>query len=221
MSGPVNWLLDLLFPPKCVFCRGILRRGESGVCARCRDSLPYRERPRTPGPDGVKAVCAPFRYAGDVSEALKRYKFKGMTAYASVFGRLVAQCVRDNLAGEYDIVSWVPLSSERLAERGYDQAMLIAMAAALELDDVAVETLRKGRNTQAQSGLDDDAARRANVLGAYTIVDPELVEGKRVLLIDDVITTGSTISECARVLRSAGAADVVCATLARARGEKT
>lgn len=86
---------------------------------------------------------------------------------------------------------------------------------------MAVETLRKGRNTQAQSGLDDDAARRANVLGAYTIVDPELVEGKRVLLIDDVITTGSTISECARVLRSAGAADVVCATLARARGEKT
>ena len=103
------------------------------------------------------------------------------------------------------------------------QALLLngMMGHALELDDVAVETLRKGRNTQAQSGLDDDAARRANVLGAYTIVDPELVEGKRVLLIDDVITTGSTISECARVLRSAGAADVVCATLARARGEKT
>ena len=151
MSKLVDGILDLLFPPKCVFCRGILRRGESGVCARCRDSLPYRERPRTPGPDGVKAVCAPFRYAGDVSEALKRYKFKGMTAYASVFGRLVAQCVRDNLAGEYDIVSWVPLSSERLAERGYDQAMLIAMAAALELDDVAVETLRKTRNAAPQS----------------------------------------------------------------------
>ena len=115
----------------------------------------------------------------------------------------------------------MPLSDKRLRERGYDQAFLLASAAALELGDVAVETLRKGRNTQAQSGLDDDAARRANVLGAYTIVDSELVEGKRVLLIDDVITTGSTISECARVLRSAGAADVVCATLARARGEKT
>ena len=98
-----------------------------------------------------------------------------------------------------------------------DQAFLLASAAALELGDVAVETLRKGRNTQAQSGLSDDAARRANVLGAYTIVDPELVEGKRVLLIDDVVTTGSTFSECARVLRSAGAAGVVCATLARAR----
>ena len=95
---------------------------------------------------------------------------------------------------------------------------LLASAAALELGEVAVETLRKGRNTEAQSGLDDDAARRANVLGAYTAVDAELVEGKRVLLIDDVITTGATISECARILRTVGAGEVVCATLARARG---
>ena len=95
---------------------------------------------------------------------------------------------------------------------------LLASAAALELGEVAVETLRKGRNTEAQSGLDDDAARRANVLGAYTAVDAELVEGKRVLLIDDVITTGATISECARILRTVGAREVVCATLARARG---
>ena len=95
---------------------------------------------------------------------------------------------------------------------------LLASAAALELGEVAVETLRKGRNTEAQSGLDGDAARRANVLGAYTAVDAELVEGKRVLLIDDVITTGATISECARILRTVGAREVVCATLARARG---
>ena len=97
---------------------------------------------------------------------------------------------------------------------------LLASAAALELGEVAVETLRKGRNTEAQSGLDGDAARRANVLGAYTAVDAELVEGKRVLLIDDVITTGATISECARILRTVGAREVVCATLARARDQK-
>lgn len=167
-----------------------------------------------PARDGVKAVCAPFRYAGDVSEALKRYKFKGMTAYASVFGRLVAQCVRDNLAGEYDIVSWVPLSSERLAERGYDQAMLIAMAAALELDDVAVETLRKTRNAAPQSLTGGRAERLVNISGAYEAIDPELVHGKRVLLIDDIITSGATVAECARTLRRAGAAGVVCASVA-------
>ena len=80
-----------------------------------------------------------------------------------------------------------------------------------------METLRKERDTPAQSGLTEDAQRRANVLGAYTPVDRSLVEGKRVLLIDDVVTTGATLSECARMLRTMGAADVVCAALARAR----
>lgn len=82
---------------------------------------------------------------------------------------------------------------------------------------MAVETLRKELDNQPQSGLTEDAQRRANVLGAYTPVDKALVEGKRVLVIDDVVTTGSTLSECARILRTMGAADVVCAALARAR----
>ena len=129
----------------------------------------------------------------------------------------MAQCVHDHLEGRYDLITWVPLSPQRKRERGYDQAFLLASAAALELGDVAVETLRKERNNEAQSGLTEAAQRRANVLGAYTPVDPELVAGKRVLLIDDVVTTGATMSECARILRAMGAADVVCAALARAR----
>ena len=91
---------------------------------------------------------------------------------------------------------------------------LLASAAALELGEVAVETLRKGRNTEAQSGLDGDAARRANVLGVYEAVDPERISGHRILLVDDICTTGATLAECARVLREAGAADVVCAAAA-------
>ena len=222
MSGPVNWLLDLLFPPKCVFCGKVLSGGERGFCARCQKELPWLTGEAAEQTGEFFSLCAsPLAYRDQVRDSIRRYKFKGRQGYHKTYGRLVAQCVHDHLAGRYDLITWVPLSDKRKKERGYDQAFLLSSAAALELNDVAVETLRKGRNTQAQSGLDDDAARRANVLGAYTIVDPELVEGKRVLLIDDVITTGSTISECARVLRSAGAADVVCATLARARGEKT
>ena len=130
----------------------------------------------------------------------------------------MAQCVQDHLAGRYDLITWVPLSRARLRQRGYDQAMLLASAAALELDDVAAETLCKVRDTEAQSGLGkNDASRRANVLSAYQVTDPALVEGRRVLLIDDIVTTGSTLSECARVLRTAGATDVVCAALARSR----
>ena len=167
----------------------------------------------------VFTLCAsPLAYRDQVRDSIRRYKFKGRQGYHKAYGRLVAQCVHDHLDGRWDLITWVPLSDQRRRERGYDQAFLLASAAALELGEVAVETLRKGRNTEAQSGLDGDAARRANVLGAYTAVDAELVEGKRVLLIDDVITTGATISECARILRTVGAREVVCATLARARG---
>ena len=222
MSSWAAKLLDLLFPPKCVFCGKLLPTGATHLCPRCQEELPWLEGGAAEQTGEFFSLCvSPLRYQDKVRESFHRYKFQGHRGYHKAYGLLVAQCVHDHLAGRYDLITWVPLSSKRKRERGYDQAFLLASAAALELGDVAVETLRKGRNTQAQSGLDDDAARRANVLGAYTIVDPELVEGKRVLLIDDVITTGSTISECARVLRSAGAADVVCATLARARGEKT
>lgn len=219
MTGPVEVLLDLIFPPKCVFCKKLLHKGEDGICARCQEHLPWCVGPEAEQSMEFISLCAsPLWYQDEVRESFHRYKFKGSRGYAQVYGRLMAQCVRDHLAGRYDLITWVPLSEQRRKSRGYDQAMLLAEAAALELGDVAAETLTKVRDTGAQSGLGkDDSARRANVLGAYRPTDPELIAGQRVLLIDDVITTGSTLSECARTLRTAGAADVVCVTLARAR----
>ena len=218
MSGAVSWLLDLLFPPRCVFCGKLLATGERDLCARCQRELPWLEGEAAEQKGEFFSLCvAPLRYQDKVRDSIRRYKFKGRRGYHRAYGRLVAQCVHDHLAGRYDLITWVPLSQKRKRERGYDQAFLLAGAAALELGDVAVETLRKARNTQAQSSLTGGAQRRANVLGAYTAVDPELVRGKRVLLIDDVVTTGSTLSECARILRTVGAGEVVCAALARAR----
>ena len=218
MSGPLGVLLDLLFPPKCVFCGKVLDSGEDGLCARCQRDLPWLTDGEAELTGEFFSLCAaPLRYQDKVRDSIRRYKFNGRRGYHKLYGKLVAQCVHDHLAGRYDLITWVPLSSQRKKERGYDQAFLLASAAALELGEVAVETLRKERHTAAQSGLTEAAQRRANVLGAYTPVDPELVAGKRVLLIDDVVTTGSTLSECARTLRTMGAADVVCAALARAR----
>ena len=221
MSARRGFLLDLLFPPRCVFCKGILKSGENGLCAQCQSELPWiTGQAAEQQPEFISCCVSPLWYQGNVRESIHRYKFSDRNGYAKTYGRLVAQCVADHLAGKYDLITWVPLSARSLKKRGYDQAMLLAMAAALELGDVAVETLRKARDTDAQSSLKEDAARRANVLGAYEIADPDLLAGKRVLLIDDVVTTGSTLSECARILRTYGAEDVVCATLARARGEK-
>ena len=219
MSRPLGALLDLLFPPRCVFCRRLLHRGEEGICPRCQQELPWALGAEAEQTGEFFSLCAsPLWYQDQVRASFHRYKFKGVRGYSRTYGRLVAQCVQDHLAGRYDLITWVPLSRARLRQRGYDQAMLLASAAALALDDVAAETLCKVRDTEAQSGLGkNDASRRANVLSAYQVTDPALVEGRRVLLIDDIVTTGSTLSECARVLRTAGATDVVCAALARSR----
>ncbi len=215
--GILSHFLDLLFPPRCVFCHSFLRDGSSDpVCAKCRQKLPRTSGGGKQKGDFFEYCIAPLYYEDDVRQSIHRFKFGECTGYAGTYGKLIADCIRENLDDKYDLITWAPLSSKRLKSRGYDQSMLIAMAAALELDDVAVETLRK-KDVPAQSSLGGEAQRRANIAGAYTVIDPELIDGKTILLIDDVVTTGATLSECSRMLRMAGAERVICAAVARAR----
>lgn len=208
----VSGLLDLLFPPKCMFCRKVLPYGKHGACEKCLEELRYQNLQKRG--DYFLRCCAPLSYEGTVREAFIRYKFGGQSGYATEFARIMAKCIRDNLDGQYDMITWVPVSGQRRKERGYDQAMLLAMAVALELGDVAVETLEKPMDNAAQSGLQGAEARQKNVKGAYTVVDRDLVEGKRILLIDDVITTGATLDEASKTLLKNGAQAVLCAALA-------
>lgn len=208
-------LLDLLFPPKCVFCGKVLTRGEDDWCDKCTESLPYTFDGGFQEGEYFDFCISPLYYKDDVRKSILRFKFGGAAAYADAYGKLLADCIREHPGIKYDIISWVPLSTKRKRTRGYDQAMLLALATALELNDVAAETLSKPRDVRAQSELGGRAERSANISGAYTAADPELIEGKCVLLIDDIVTTGSTLSECAMVLLSAGAGRVVCAALAR------
>lgn len=211
----VTFLLDLLYPPRCVFCHDFLETSGDGLCAHCRTGLPFVQNGGRQRFSFVRACVSPLNYEGDVRASLLRYKFGGATGYAKVYGRLVADTVRTELAGEYDLVTWVPLSRKRLRERGYDQAYLLARSTAKELGLPLTPTLHKQRNTQPQSGTGDAAKRRANIAGAYRMKTGADVTGKRILLMDDIVTTGATLSECARVLGKAGAEQVVCATVAR------
>jgi len=213
-------VLDLLFPPKCVFCSKVLNKGDEGWCDKCTESLSYADNYGKQDGDIFDFCVSPLYYTGVVRRSILRFKFRDAPYYADVYAKFLADCIREckNNAGfdmSYNMISWVPLSSKRERSRGYDQAMLLAMATALELDDVAVETLKKPFDVQAQSELGDKTERSANISGAYAITDPDLVTGKRILLIDDVVTTCSTLDECSRVLLSAGAAGVICAALAR------
>ena len=187
------------------------------MCAKCETSLSRTAGGGAQSGEFFSVCVSPLYYEDTVRQSILRFKFKDLSTYADIYGALIADCIRDNLAGRYDIITWVPLSSQRRKKRGYDQAMLLAMSAALKLDDVAVELLIKHTDVPAQSGMGDASKRKANISGVYKAADEELVRDKRVLLIDDIVTTGSTLSECAKTLRLAGAGEVLCCTLARTR----
>ena len=209
-------LLDLFFPPRCAFCRRISREG---ICPACEKSLPWRELPEEERP-GIGSLCAPLWYEGSVRKALLRFKFYHKTGAADGFGALVAQCAAESFGGRFELVTYVPVSAKRKAERGYDQAQLLAHAAAKRWETQEVALLRKCVDNAPQSSLSTSEERRANVLGVYEPVDPARICGKRILLVDDICTTGATLHECVRVLRDAGAADVVSVTLAAGREKR-
>ena len=217
MKKLTETILNLVFPPKCPFCGKVL--DAVGVCPPCEKALPWIPEEQAALSEGDLTCAAPLWYEGNVREALLRLKFRGGSALAEPLGELLAQCAAEQFGGEFDTVTWVPVSRKRLRRRGFDQARYLAGSLCVEWHVEPQETLRKTTDNPAQSGLDDADARRANVLGVYEAVRPENIAGKRFLLIDDICTTGATLSEAARVLRQAGAADVVGLTLAISREE--
>ena len=120
----------------------------------------------------------------------------------------------------FDILTWVPVSTRRRLRRGFDQSALLAQAVGRELQVPAVRTLKKIRHTEAQSLTPDAAIRRANVIGAYQVLPAPSLKGKRILLLDDIITSGATASECAKMLLTAGAKEVMFAAIATAEFPK-
>lgn len=209
-------LIALVYPPRCPFCGRLLERGEEGLCAQCQRALPWTPE-QSREVDFCEACLAPLWYREGVVRAVRRYKFGHGRGHEVLLGGLMAQCLGDRWDQEADGVVWVPLSADHLRRRGYDQAELLARQVGKAAGLPALPALEKVRATGTQSDLREDAARRANVSGAYRVREGVDVAGLRLILVDDVVTSGATLSECAAVLRMAGAQSVVGLTLARAR----
>ncbi len=210
----LDWVLDLLFPPKCPFCGRLLEKGEL-LCPDCQRGLPWLEGRAGETEVELTAGCiSALRYEDKVRSAIHGYKFDGRSARSVAFGALTAQAVGDH-GITADLVSWPSLSKKRLRQRGYDQAELLAREVGRRLGLSVLRTVDK-RERPAQSGIQGEAARRANLLGAYVPVEPGNFEGRIILLVDDVVTSGATLAECAKTLRLAGAERIFCATLAKA-----
>ena len=208
-------LLELLYPSKCVLCGKLLDGNETNLCGSCRRALrPFTGKAAKPAL--TSSVTVAYAYEDPLRQSLLRYKFQGRSYYAGAYGAMLGmQILREHL--EFDVITWVPVSRKRRRKRGYDQAELLAKATARELGRRAEPLLEKFRDIPPQSGIQDAARRKANVLGVYRMRPGAAVQGKRVLLIDDILTTGATLGEAARVLMQAGAGEVQVAVLAAAR----
>jgi ComF family protein len=174
-------------------------------CGACRTRPPAFAYARTAA-----------HYDGVAQEALKAFKFGGRRALAAPLGDLVAEIGLTNLPlSPPDLLVPVPLHPARERERGFNQALLLARRVG-QAWDVPVETvLARGTATRPQTDLTAEE-RRANVRGAFVVRRPERVAGKHVLVLDDIVTTGSTVSACASARRDAGAAGVGAVAVARA-----
>ncbi len=217
------WLLDLVFPRKCALCRKILSKNETDYCRVCRMDSPYfpvlEEKVHPSGKTELRfldSFTAVWYYKGNVRNAILRLKFHGARFLAVPLGRSLAMKLYETHPEGFDCLTWVPVSAKRKRKRGYDQSQLLAKAIGRELGIESQPLLKKVRDNPAQSGVSAELRRR-NVAGVYAPVGKIDLTGKRVLLIDDVFTTGSTAEECARVLREAGAGEVHCAAVAAAQ----
>ena len=208
--------MQILFPPKCVLCGNVLESGEQDLCKDCRLDAPEYPN-RKIKLQFLDSFAAVWYYEGSVRKSLLRYKFYGARSNALSYGRLLAMKLLEEYPDGFDCLTWVPVSPLRKLRRGYDQVEELAKAVGRELDMVPVPLLKKVRHNRPQSGIHGEAERRANVLGAYRVPDPAQAAGKKILLLDDILTTGATAGECARVLLTAGAKDVHCAAVAAAR----
>lgn len=233
-------ILNFFLPRLCVFC-GAVAEDEAavGVCSVCETAVTWVASPLCPGcgrvyegGEAADHLCGPCRTEpppfararaavlydedGPSGRAIKGLKYSRRLDMLPVMHYWLKQPRCLELVAEADLLAPVPLHPKRLRQRGFNQALLLAQA--FPGPFLQRELLVRVRHTQPQTGL-NPKERRQNVKGAFAVPRPELVKGKNILLIDDVFTTGSTVRECAQVLRRAGARRVDVLTVARVRYE--
>jgi len=222
--------ISLLFPGYCYACQESLAKGENVICTNCRLKLPYtnvhlQEKAdnlllhRFFGKVPVKQAFAYlyFRRSGRVQHLLHALKYKGVQEIGELLGNWYGRQLREiNFNAELDLILPVPLHRQKKQKRGYNQADSFArgLSSALEVpwhDQVLI----REKNTSSQTNK-SRPERWANVAEVFKVAQPELVVGKRILLVDDVLTTGATLEACALMVLQAGAKEVSISTIAAA-----
>jgi ComF family protein len=197
--------IDWVRSPLCPCCGRVFESGDDRLCGDCQTEPPPFDRAR-----------AAALYEGSVADAIKRFKFGRQIVYQPLLQSWLHRPKILDLVTEADLLLPVPLHPRRLKARGFNQALLLAQG--FPGKPIGLEVLNRVRHTAPQVGL-KAKERRDNVKNAFAVPHPSQVKGKKILLIDDLYTTGSTVRECARVLRRAGAERVDLLTVARVKHE--
>jgi competence protein ComFC len=226
-------LLDIILPSHCIGCGRPVSSRQNHLCRTCSDRIPFLSDtcPVCSGllESNTCGACSErhryftknltvMEYSGIAKEIMHGLKFKKIRGMHIILAALALK----KLGGQNirtDIITWVPMNAKKRWVRGFNQSELIAKYLSKMTGIPGWPLLREKRNmeTQRELGIRD---RFLNALNRYGIIPDKDINGKSVLLIDDVYTTGATINECARQLRSAGAGDVFCLTIARADAKR-
>lgn len=207
------FLLDLIVPHHCAFCGSPTQPADAAICTGCYRDLPWRLAPAASDPGSFSTRIAMLRYEFPVDAAVKALKFRRKLYYAPAFVRVLLDG-RQLLPDDLDGVLPVPLHWRREARRGFNQAMELARPVAKALDLNLVRAVRRRKATQYQSGL-GAAERQRNLKNAFAV--RKRIDCKHILIIDDVTTTGATLSQLAHILQQSGVDKVSALTLAEAQ----
>ena len=216
----LKYLINLIFPPKCIFCNNILElNSDIYICKECFKNIPFIDsiqilRGTSDYYDDIVCIC---EYSGIIRDALVKFKFFNKPSYYKTFAKMLAIKIKETNWQEIDIIVGIPLYFEKEQKRGYNQSYLISKALSKELG-VAEGTsfVTRVRDTGSQSLLAKNQ-RISNIKDAFKVNVINGVNGKTILLIDDILTTGSTINECSKALKQAGARKVIAAVVATGR----
>lgn len=207
----IDFILSLFFPDKCPYCNKILKL-KMTECDSCRESFPqYPETKLIPS--GEECV-APFIYDSAVRNSIIKYKFKGEKFNAKSYVKAISLAIeKSGYSGSFDVVTYVPVTVRRMKERGFNQSEVLAEGIAVHFEKKYERLLKKIKDNRNQHEL-SSKEREKNIIGVYRAVNSEKIKGKRILLVDDIVTTGYTLSECCKVLKESGAQSVVCVAIA-------
>ncbi len=227
----MNSILDLIFPSLCLNCRKGVKGGDV-ICASCFSAIPLNQtlfcgtcRARLAD---NKKIChkdskfilgSAANYDNDaVKNLVHGLKFRYLRSAASPLAELLIRYFMDLGFSTFNfVVVPVPLSRERFRKRGFNQSLLVAEIFSKHFDlPIAADAILRIKNTKPQSDTKNLAERRENVNGCFSVKNPEAAYGKNIILIDDVITSGATVSEAVSALKSAGAKRIIVLTVTKA-----